>query len=102
MAGPPTVKALAPAAREKRVATAEARMVGWFGFADRKFFCEMRKWSWSGGVKDLSKQGEKRSDGDGWYLLNPPSIPVNPNPVRPMKQGKNIVETGVPITLRFY
>lgn len=28
MAGPPTVKALAPAAREKRVATAEARMVG--------------------------------------------------------------------------
>ena len=26
MAGPPTVKALAPAAREKRVATAEARM----------------------------------------------------------------------------
>ena len=31
MAGPPTVKALAPAAREKRVATAEARMVGRFG-----------------------------------------------------------------------
>jgi len=40
MAGPPTVKALAPAAREKRVATAEARMVG-FSIVDLEVLLEM-------------------------------------------------------------
>ena len=40
MAGLPTVKALAPAAREKRVATAEARMVG-FSIVDLEVLLEM-------------------------------------------------------------